>query len=162
MQDMSLELEVLKSQEPEHHFFPAASEMLLDPLNWRHFFHMNCDGKVLCMVSEPDSDPTVMERRESHSHTNICLKKVEKYTHIYVSCIFCLYYAFSEEEIPVYQNTGYFSVWRLLCFLNFSRYRELLSVFLLNIYCPLAAESSFSTASSISLLPILPKFKATG
>jgi len=33
MQDMSLELEVLKSQEPEHHFFPAASEMLLDPLN---------------------------------------------------------------------------------------------------------------------------------
>ena len=64
MQDMSLELEVLKSQEPEHHFFPAASEMLLDPLNWRHFFHMNCDGKVLCVVSEPDSDPTVMERSE--------------------------------------------------------------------------------------------------
>lgn len=77
--------------------------------------------------------------------------------------MFRLYYTFSAEEMLA--NTIHQFFLSLHSFFKknlVDTKRKCLSVFLLTIYCPLAAESSLSTFLHISLLSISSKFKATG
>ena len=79
-----------------------------------------------------------------------------------IGCPFCLYYTLSAEEMLVCATCGV-----LFGFGFFKKKKTTLiaterKCVLLTTYCPLAAESSFSTFLPISLPPVSPKCKVTG